>query len=63
MKPISFLLLVIFALAACSSDEKTEKPKGVLTEVQTNTLEQAKTVTDTLQKSEEERRKILEAAE
>jgi uncharacterized lipoprotein len=27
MKPISFLLLVIFALAACSSDEKTEKRK------------------------------------
>lgn len=63
MKKISFLAFVIFALIACSADEKTEKPAGVLTETQTKTLEQAKAVDETLQTAEEERRKTLEAAE
>jgi uncharacterized protein YcfL len=63
MKTLSLLALVIFALAACSADEKTAKPEGVLTETQTKTLEQAKAVDETLKKAEEERRKTLEAAE
>ena len=63
MKTLSFLMFVIFALAACSADEKTEKPEGVLTETQTKTLEQAKAVDETLKTAEEERRKTLEAAE
>lgn len=63
MKKISLLLLVVFALAACSADEKSEKPQGVLTDTQTKALEQAKSVDDTLKKAEEERRKTLDAAE
>lgn len=63
MRLISLLLSALFMLAACSADEKTEKPEGVLTEPQTKAIEQAKAVEDTLQKAEEERRKTLEAAE
>ncbi|WP_062066377.1 hypothetical protein [Cellvibrio sp. OA-2007] len=63
MKTLSFLALVIFALTACSTDEKAAKPEGILTETQTKALEQSKALEETLKKTEEERRKTLEAAE
>ena len=63
MKTLSFLALVIFALTACSADEKTASPEGILSEAQIKALEQSKALEETLKKAEEERRKTLEAAE
>ena len=63
MKKILLLMFTAFVLAACSADEKTEKPAGILTETQTKALEQSKAVEDTLKKAEEDRRKALDAAE
>lgn len=63
MKTLAFLAIIIVALTACSADEKTAKPDGILTETQTKALEQSKTVEETLKRAEEERRKTLEKTE
>ena len=72
MKLIHPFLLILVALqfSACSKDQSSasttsaeEKPKGILTEAQTKTLDKAKAMDETLKQAEAARRKQMEEAE
>lgn len=59
MKLLSIVLMALLCLGACSKKAE-DKPQGVLTDAQKNTLEQAKAVEDKLKQADEERLKTLE---
>lgn len=63
MKIISLLLPIVFALAACSADEKNRKTRRGINRDSNKSTRTGKALEDTLQRTEDERRKTLEAAE
>lgn len=60
MKPYQILLLAIFSIVLAACSDKTDKPKGVLTDAQQHTLDKAKQTEDVLKKANEERLKKVD---
>ena len=57
------LLLLIFTLIACSPKNADEKPHGVLSDAQKQTLDKAKKTEELLDKANKERMKEADDAE
>lgn len=55
-------LLVCALLFACSPKHETEKPQGVLTDTQKQTLDKAKKTQEVLDKANEEQKKTIDDA-
>lgn len=57
------LMLLSFTLIACSPKNADEKPQGVLSDAQTQTLDKSKKTEDVLDKANKERMKEVDDAE
>ncbi len=65
MNPVRMLHVFFVAslVCACSPGASEEKPKGVLTDAQQNTLDKSKQTEEMLDKANKERLKVVEEAE